>query len=436
MLRRLERPSRNPVTMRSTLLAAALAAPLALAASAVAATQETTPAADSFDGLRAEFDQLSRYLMSRRGIGTAERQELLALRRQLDAYAAANPDDARPTVLDLQISLWLGEDDRVDAAFATILDRSPDNTAIRRRWAQARGQANRWDAALEVLSDPSLAGMPEAMLDQARMLMNLNRFAEALAVLEQLPTDGEGAATVASQATALKLQLETLAEAWAVEEALLAAEAEKNDLPRVSLDTGKGVIVLELFEDQAPYTVANFIELVEGDFYDGTKFHRVLPGFMAQGGDPNTIAGASGAPGQGGPGYTIPDESSRSDKRKHFAGRLAMAKPSDPERPGKAKPNSAGSQFYITVVPTSHLDEEYTVFGRVIEGDDIARSLRIDDLLRSATVLRKRDSEYKPVKLGQTTPASTAATEDDASNASSQGETAGDSASGESASGG
>jgi hypothetical protein len=183
--------------MRSTLLAAALAAPFALAASAVAATQETAPAADSFDGLRAEFDQLSRYLMSRRGIGTAERQELLSLRRQLDAYAAANPDDARPTVLDLQISLWLGEDDRVDAAFATILDRSPDNTAIRRRWAQARGQANRWDAALEVLSDPSLAGMPEAMLDQARMLMNLNRFAEALAVLEQLPSDGEGAATVA-----------------------------------------------------------------------------------------------------------------------------------------------------------------------------------------------------------------------------------------------
>ena len=423
--------------MRSIVLAATFLAPLACPALAAAATPQQDASADeAFAALRADFDQMSRYLMSRRGIGNAERQELLALRRQLDAFAAAHPDDARPTVLDLQISLWLGEDDRVDAAFATLVDRAPDNAAIRRRWAQARGQANRWDAALEVLSDPSMAGVPEAMLDQARMLMNLNRFAEALAVLEQLPADGEGAAAVASQATAMKLQLETLAEAWAAEEALLAAEAEQDDLPRVRFETGKGEIVLELFEDQAPYTVANFIELVEGGFYDGTKFHRVLPGFMAQGGDPNTIAGATGAPGQGGPGYTIPDESSRSDKRKHFAGRLAMAKPGDPDRPGKAKPNSAGSQFYITVVPTSHLDEEYTVFGRVILGEDVARSLRMDDALRSATVLRKRDHEYKPVKLGQTTPASTAATQGDASNASTEATSSSEPASGESASGG
>lgn len=422
--------------MRSIVLASTLLAPLACTALAAAASPQQdagTSADEAFDSLRAEFDQMSRYLMSRRGIGNAERQELLALRRQLDAFAASYPEDARPTVLDLQISLWLGEDDRVDAAFATLVDRAPDNAAIRRRWAQARGQANRWDAALEVLSDPAMAGVPEAMLDQARMLMNLNRFAEALAVVEQLPTDGEGAAAVASQATAMKLQLETLAAAWSAEEALLAAEAERDDLPRVRFETGKGVIVLELFEDQAPYTVANFIELVGGGFYDGTKFHRVLPGFMAQGGDPNTISGATGAPGQGGPGYTIPDESSRSDKRKHFAGRLAMAKPGDPERPGKAKPNSAGSQFYITVVPTSHLDEEYTVFGRVIEGEDVARSLRMDDALRSATVLRKRDHEYKPVKLGQVTSAATAATQE---NASTDAASSNESASGESASGG
>ena len=422
--------------MRSIVLAATLLAPLACTALAAAASPQQdagTSADEAFDSLRAEFDQMSRYLMSRRGIGNAERQELLALRRQLDAFAASYPEDARPTVLDLQISLWLGEDDRVDAAFATLVDRAPDTAAIRRRWAQARGQANRWDAALEVLSDPAMAGVPEAMLDQARMLMNLNRFAEALAVVEQLPTDGEGAAAVASQATAMKLQLETLAAAWSAEEALLAAEAERDDLPRVRFETGKGVIVLELFEDQAPYTVANFIELVGGGFYDGTKFHRVLPGFMAQGGDPNTISGATGAPGQGGPGYTIPDESSRSDKRKHFAGRLAMAKPGDPERPGKAKPNSAGSQFYITVVPTSHLDEEYTVFGRVIEGEDVARSLRMDDALRSATVLRKRDHEYKPVKLGQVTSAATAATQE---NASTDAASSNESASGESASGG
>lgn len=389
-----------------------LAASVLLPFPAVACLLATTPivaqdasppaaAADGFAEIQAEYQELSAYLMKRRGVGEGERKDLLALRTRLDQFALEHPEDPRPIAIDLQVALWLGEEDRVDAAFNRLLDLQPQNAAIRRRWAQAMMQANRWDEVVAVLDDATITAVPDALLDKSRALMNLNRFADALALL---PANDAAPISIASQVTALRAQLEPLLESWLAEEALVASEAEANTLPRVRLETSKGPIVLELFEDQAPYTVANFIELVGSGFYDGTKFHRVIPAFMAQGGDPNTKPGGTGAAGSGGPGYTIPDEGLRADKRKHFAARLAMAKPGDPQNPGKAKPNSAGSQFYLTVVPTPHLDAEYTVFGRILEGDAASRALRMDDVLVSATVLRKRDHEYVPVKLGGTPP--------------------------------
>ncbi|MEX2025736.1 MAG: peptidylprolyl isomerase, partial [Pirellulaceae bacterium] len=145
-------------------------------------------------------------------------------------------------------------------------------------------------------------------------------------------------------------------EAWAKELEIRKKEAEADDLPRVKLETSKGTIVLELFENEAPQTVGNFIHLVETKYYDGLKFHRVIPGFMAQGGDPEGTGG-------GGPGYTIPDEINREDHRLHFRGSLSMAK--------TAAPDSGGSQFFITYHPTTHLDGKHTVFGRVIEGMEV-----------------------------------------------------------------
>jgi len=177
-----------------------------------------------------------------------------------------------------------------------------------------------------------------------------------------------------------------------------AAAAEK--LPEVELDTTRGRIVVELFEDDAPNTVANFISLVESGFYDGTKFHRVLPAFMAQGGDPNTKPGAEDQPGTGGPGYTIKCEWDRPNSRRHFAGTLSMA---------HAGRDSGGSQFFLTHLPTPHLDKDvtvpagkdaHTVFGRVVEGLDVVLDLKRDDTITSAKVLNKRDHEYKP----ETTP--------------------------------
>jgi cyclophilin family peptidyl-prolyl cis-trans isomerase len=178
--------------------------------------------------------------------------------------------------------------------------------------------------------------------------------------------------------------------------ALRADEAKADDLPRVRLETSKGNIVLELFENQAPQTVGNFVSLVESGFYNGIKFHRVLDGFMAQAGCPEGT-------GSGGPGYSIYCECYKSDFRRHFAGSLSMAK-TDARDTG-------GSQFFITFARTAHLDGKHTVFGRVIEGADIANSLqRIDperpdasitpDTIIKAEVLRKREHEYKPVKVG------------------------------------
>jgi len=159
-----------------------------------------------------------------------------------------------------------------------------------------------------------------------------------------------------------------------------AEDKAKEKLPQVLLKTNKGDILLELYEDEAPNTVANFISLVEKGFYDGTKFHRVIAGFMAQGGDPKGT-------GTGGPGYRIKCECVRKDHRKHDRGVIAMA---------HAGKDTGGSQFYITFDKTSHLDGKHTVFGHVIKGMDVVDKLKQGDVVEKATVEEKRDHDYKP----------------------------------------
>lgn len=123
------------------------------------------------------------------------------------------------------------------------------------------------------------------------------------------------------------------------------------------ISTDKGDIVVEFFHDVAPIHVANFKMLAKAGFFDGIGFHRVLPGFVIQGGDPNTKDDNRNNDGMGGPGYSIPAEF---NKIKHEKGILSMARSQDP--------NSGGSQFFICLDRTPHLDEQYTVFGRVIKG--------------------------------------------------------------------
>lgn len=188
---------------------------------------------------------------------------------------------------------------------------------------------------------------------------------------------------------------------WEKEQEIRAEEKKADDLPRVLLKTSKGDITVELFENEAPNTVANFIHLVQKGFYDGTVFHRVMAGFMAQGGDPEGT-------GTGGPGYMIPDEQDLPDHRNHFRGSLSMA---------NSGPSSGGSQFFIMFRPSGpaagvDLNGRHAVFGRVIKGFDVLAKLRRTyseknepngakpDKLIEATVLRKRDHDYVPRKLG------------------------------------
>jgi len=127
------------------------------------------------------------------------------------------------------------------------------------------------------------------------------------------------------------------------------------------IETNLGRIVFKLLPDLAPETVRNFEKLAKDGFYNGTLFHRVIPGFMIQGGDPNTKGGNKSTWGMGGPGHTIMAEFS---SRSHLRGIVSMARAQDP--------NSAGSQFFIVTTDSTFLDRQYTVFGEVIEGMDVA----------------------------------------------------------------
>ena len=127
------------------------------------------------------------------------------------------------------------------------------------------------------------------------------------------------------------------------------------------IETNFGNIRIKLLPEIAPETVRNFITLTKSSFYDGTLFHRVIPNFMIQGGDPNTKESDKSVWGQGGPGYNLKAEF---NSRSHLRGIVSMARASDPD--------SAGSQFFIVTSDSTFLDRQYTVFGEVVEGLEIA----------------------------------------------------------------
>ena len=154
---------------------------------------------------------------------------------------------------------------------------------------------------------------------------------------------------------------------WEAELLLREEEAQADDLPRVEFDRERGKVVLELFENQAPNTVANFIDLVQKGFYDGTRFHRVLPLFMAQGGDPNTSAAR--------PAHPEPADPAIGSPANRPARTTATTSPERWRWRTAAIQIRAGSQFYICFEPASHLNGVHTVFGRVIEGMDVVQSV-------------------------------------------------------------
>src|SRR5579871_550251 len=133
--------------------------------------------------------------------------------------------------------------------------------------------------------------------------------------------------------------------------------------------TSRGTVVCELFAKDAPKTVNNFVFLAREKFYDGTVFHRVIPDFMVQGGDPTGT-------GRGGPGYRFEDET-KGNPNRHKVGSLSMA---------NAGPDTNGSQFFITHIVTDWLDGKHTVFGQVLQGQDVVNKIAQGDQLKSVTI--------------------------------------------------
>ncbi len=247
-----------------------------------------------------------------------------------------------------------------------------------------------YERAFQLLKPLVDAGSEEGLVYQfaAVAAFGSDRFEVSQQLVEKIKASGDELRIefMRRSATGLASRIEQ----WKAEEAIRAAEAEKDDLPRVKFETTAGDVIIELYEDQAPNTVANFITLVEKGYYDGLTFHRVLPQFMAQGGCPNGTGG-------GGPGYSVPCECHQANYRKHFSGTLSMA---------HAGRDTGGSQFFLTFLATPHLDGQHTAFGRVIEGMDAVASLEKMNpeapnptmqasKIVKATVVRKRDHEYK-----------------------------------------
>lgn len=143
-----------------------------------------------------------------------------------------------------------------------------------------------------------------------------------------------------------------------------------------TIETSKGTIVAELFDTEVPNTVANFEKLANSQFYDGTRFHRVIHDFMIQGGDPLSRDLGNPRVGTGGPGYKIKCETAR-NTHKHVAGTLSMA---------HAGKDTGGSQFFICHGPQRHLDGVHTVFGQVTKGMDVVLEIKQNDVVHSIRI--------------------------------------------------
>jgi len=156
----------------------------------------------------------------------------------------------------------------------------------------------------------------------------------------------------------------------------------------VIIKTDFGSIKFSLLPDIAPETVRNFLELAKSGFYNGTLYHRVIPGFMIQGGDPNTKNPDKSMWGQGGPGYNLKAEFS---PRSHLRGIVSMARSTDPD--------SAGSQFFIVTSDSTFLDKQYTVFGEVVEGMEVAD--KIVNLPRDGNDCPEQEAKMLEVSISE-----------------------------------
>ncbi|MGI9015385.1 MAG: peptidylprolyl isomerase [Phycisphaerales bacterium] len=363
---------------------------------------ETALAPETFDELDTRFRELLTKINEAGGFAQAESDAIDALLPDVRSFNEARAPTTRSLAIEYQLMQWAStaSPDVFDAYFDRFENIDLTHPGLRLVWADYLiNRRFRPTQALAVLdAQPlDLASYPSAALLRAQALTTLSRFADASAALDTIPADAKGRERILDNIYRLRRDIDDFTEDWQRESALREAEAATNDLPRVELATTKGTIVVELFENEAPNTVANFISLVESGFYDGLKFHRVIPGSQVQTGNPNERADLVTQP-RDPLGYTIADEVEDGLARHHYTGTLSMA---------NALPNTGASEFLITLRARPERNGRYTSFGRIIEGMEVVETLTTDDVIQTATVVRKREHEYLPNKFSQTPPAPT-----------------------------
>jgi len=265
----------------------------------------------------------------------------------------------------------------------------PDYGALYANLARVLVGRNNPAGALAVLREmqkqlPDVGRDPRQVLVLAQLLRDSGRYEEArkwLASYAKFMNKDPGFQRETAQVTAIL-------DAWEAEQGYRVEEEKRDDLPRVRIETNRGAFVVELFEDDAPNTVANFLRLVARDFYNGTRFHWAAAAGSVVGGDPNSRDKDRYNDGFGGPGYLIEPEQ---NKRSNFPFTLVMV-------PLRRSDWTMGSAFAVNLSPAPDQDGHVTVFGRVIDGFDVVRRLAYYDTLKKATVVRKRDHAYEVVE--------------------------------------
>jgi peptidyl-prolyl cis-trans isomerase B (cyclophilin B) len=344
-----------------------------------------------------------------------ELQKLGQQMREKDQKAGETADPALKATLKTELEQLKGQyealqkelmaaADAVSAGAKAKIAESPKDLGLYRLRLEALRMVNRTEEALaDIEAIAAITGKSDDWLDAARQYLQVNRFERARELAHKvlaLDAESRAAREVGGQAAfalhdwegargflkplnhPMLASVDECERLWGKEQSIRFMEATAADNPRVKVTTSRGVIELELFETHAPNTVANFVELAEKKFYDGLTFHRVISNFMAQGGCPEGT-------GRGGPGYRFADETT-GEFRRHFRGTLSMAN-------GGA--NTNGSQFFITHLPTPHLNGRHTVFGRVVAGQEVADALKVGDKIERVEVTRKRPHEYKVKRL-------------------------------------
>lgn len=361
----------------------------AAAGATAGSTTDIAAAQQEYDQALAELRRLTKEATRARvAYQTGTREESEQHRRDWDAAMEAG--ERQRNVLEAAALRLLSLSPKPAKDLLELVNQIHGSYVLGGRWSKAEKVA-------EYLRGP-LANDEGFLSRDAVAAISSNQFAAAAKFRS---TFGHVIAEMPKEAQQLFEVLPELQSKYNREQKFLEQDAAGEPLPRVAIKTTKGRIEVELFEKEAPDTVANFIYLVENGFYTNINFHRVIPGFMAQSGGYGTDKLTRD------PGYTIFDEFELAEARHHFQGYLSMANASVPQ--------SASSQFFFTLVPTPHLDGKHTVFGRIISGQEVLESLvkthEVDregqeqeipgvtpDYIISAEVVRKRDHDYKPRK--------------------------------------